>query len=858
MTGRCASRGRAMRSLRLPAVASGRYLLRHPWQLVLAVLGIALGVAVVIAVDVAGDSAKRAFELSAKTLTGHATHAIYGGPRGVPEAFYRALRIAHGMRAAAPVVEATVTLNGPPDRAVRLIGLDLFADGAVRDLTGERAAASDINRFLTQPGSGMLLADTAADIGVAIGDAVMLRIAGHETRLTIAGLLRPRQQSARHALASVVLVDIATAQELLGRAGWLSRIDLVIPDGAAGAQPLARIQAALPPGLTLVESAARLEGLQQMTRAFHLNLAALGLLALIVGVFLIYNTMTFSVVQRRTLIGMVRALGVTRREIFAMVLIEALLIGIAGTLAGVLLGVALGNGLVHFVTRTINDLYFVVTVRELSLGAATLVKGLLLGVGGSLLAALAPAHEATTTPPRAVLTRSDIETRLRRFLPRVTVLGVLLMGAGVLLVTGDDSGLLMIYGGILLGIGGAALLVSPATVVLLYLLAPVVARLSGLPGRMAARGIVASLSRSGIAIAALAVAVAATIGMGVMTGSFRATVDQWLTGYLRADIYVTPAGDGGGVLEPAVIDTLRAADGVAAVSTGRYVQLESAGERIALMALELPPQALPAFTFKQGVPEQVWPMFQAHDAVIVTEPFAWHRHLAAGDRIVLPTDRGEHAFDIAGVFYHYGSDRGLVMMSRATYDRYWNDPAIGTLGIYAAPGVAPDALRTRLLQHDPAAQSLTLQLGSELHDISLEVFDRTFLITSVLRLLAIVVAFVGILSALMALQLERSRELAVLRAIGLTPAQLWQLVMTQTGLMGLVAGLLAIPCGLLLSVVLVHVVNLRSFGWTMQLIVSPAVLAQALVLAVVAALLAGIYPARRMMRTSPALALRND
>ena len=841
-----------MRSLRLPAVASGRYLLRHPWQLVLAVLGIALGVAVVIAVDVASDSAKRAFELSAKTLTGHATHAIYGGPRGVPEAFYRALRVEHGLRAAAPVVEATVTLDGTPNRAVRLIGLDLFADGAVRDLTGERAAASDINRFLSQPGTGMLLADTTADIG----DVVMLRIAGHETRLTIAGLLRPRQQTARHALASVVLVDIATAQELLGRAGWLSRIDLVIPDGDTGAQQLARVQAALPPGLTLVESAARLEGLQQMTRAFYLNLAALGLLALIVGVFLIYNTTTFSVVQRRTLIGMYRALGVTRREIFAMVLIEALLTGIAGTLAGVLLGVALGNGLVHFVTRTINDLYFVVTVRELSLGAATLVKGLLLGVGGSLLAALAPAHEATTTPPRAVLTRSDLETRLRRFLPRVTVPGVLLMGAGALLVAGDDRGLLMTYGGILLGIGGAALLVSPATVVLLYLLAPVVARLSGLPGRMAARGIVASLSRSGVAIAALAVAVAATIGMGVMTGSFRATVDQWLTGYLRADIYVTPAGDG--VLEPAVIDTLRAADGVAAVSTGRYVQLESARERIALMALDLPPQALPAFTFKQGRPEDVWPMFQAHDAVIVTEPFAWHRHLAAGDRIVLPTDRGEHAFDIAGVFYHYGSDRGLVMMSRATYDRYWNDPAIGTLGIYAAPGVAPDALRTRLLQHDPAAQSLTLQLGSELHDISLEVFDRTFLITNVLRLLAIVVAFVGILSALMALQLERSRELAVLRALGLTPAQLWQLVMTQTGLMGLVAGLLAIPCGLLLSVVLVHVVNLRSFGWTMQLTVSPAVLAQALVLAVVAALLAGIYPARRMMRTSPALALRND
>lgn len=846
-----------MASLRLPFAAGRRYLWRHPWQVGLAVLGIALGVAVVVAVDVASDSARRAFTLSAQTLFGEATHTLNGGPAGIPETFYRELRITHGWRNTAPVVEGTAGLADGSGRTMRIIGIDLFADRQVRAFSAQRDERADITALLTRPGTALMLDNTAAEAGVAAGDVLTLRIAGREMPVTITGFLTPAQSSAQQALASVLLVDIATAQELLELHGRLSRIDLVRPRGADGAQPLQELEDLLPPGLTLIETAAQIDGLQQMTRAFQLNLAALGWLSLIVGLFLIYNTMTFSVVQRRSLIGMFRALGVTRGEVFTLVIGEALLIGTIGTLAGIALGIALGNGLVHFVTRTINDLYFVVSVRELSVGGATLVKGLLLGTGGSLLAALAPAREATTTPPRAAMTRSDLESRLRRVLPRVVLSGAVLIVTGAVLMGGEGRGLPATYAGVLLGVAGTALLIPPATALLVQALRPVVARVFGLTGRMAARGIVASLSRSGVAIAALSVAVAATIGMGVMTGSFRATVDQWLAGYLRADIYVTPAGNGG-ALEPAVIDAMRATAGVASVSSGRYVQLDAAAGRTTVMALELPDESLPAFTFKHGDPALIWPAFMHGDAVIVTEPFAYHRRLSVGDRIELTTDRGARAFTVAGVFYHYGADRGLVMMSRATYDRHWHDPAITSLGIYAAPGVDADALRTRLRAANPTTQALDLQLNGELHELSMAVFDRTFVITNVLRLLAIVVAFVGVLSALMALQLERSRELAVLRANGLTPAEVRQLVMTQTGLMGLIAGLLAIPCGLLLSWVLVHVINLRSFGWTMPLIIPPGVIVQALLLAVIAALLAGIYPARRMMRTAPAIALRNE
>ena len=198
------------------------------------------------------------------------------------------------------------------------------------------------------------------------------------------------------------------------------------------------------------------------------------------------------------------------------------------------------------------------------------------------------------------------------------------------------------------------------------------------------------------------------------------------------------------------------------------------------------------------------------------------------------------------------------MYKRQTFDRFWNVPQISSMAIWAAPDSDIDALVARLQANAGSTQDLQIQPNQAIRQATLEVFDRTFAITAVLQVLATIVAFIGILSALMALQLERARELGVLRANGLTPGQLWAMVLSQTGLMGLTAGLLALPVGMILAVVLVFVINKRSFGWTLQLQFDPGLLVQALVVSIVAALLAGLYPAWRMGRTSPALALREE
>ena len=855
-----------------------RHLLRHPWQVGLAILGVALGVAVVVSIDLANASALRAFDLSAETVAGRATHQIVGGPSGLDEAVYRRLRVELGLRTSAPVVEGYAVAPGRPGLMLHIIGVDPLAESPFRPYTalggpttpGASTAQAIPPVFFTLPGAALLSADTARDNSLAVGDQLPIRIGARTERATIVGLLEPQDDASRRALDGLLIVDIATAQEWLNSIGRLTRIDLILPEGEAGSTLAERIAALLPPGARLTRPEQRTQAVEQMTAAFELNLSALSMLALIVGMFLIYNTITFSVVQRRGLIGTLRCLGVTRRQIFALVLAEALVVGLVGALAGLGLGVALGRGLVGLVTRTINDLYFAVAVREVAVDAGSLTKGLLLGLGATLVAAAVPAFEATFTPPRTVLRRSSYEDRVRRVVPLAALAGLVLLAVGGALLAIPSKDLVLSFVALFAITFGAAALTPLFTLALMRVARLVLGAAFGLLGRMAARDVVATLSRTSVAIAALMIAVAVTIGVGMMVGNFRQTVVQWLDATLRADVFVSAPGMTVSRLDtplpPELVDRLSHAPGVARARRYRSVTVEGRRddlpgrpyEPVNVVALEAThAQDRGAFQFAEGDPARAWAGF-ARGEVLITEPLAYRRDLHPGDTIVLLTDRGERAFRVAGVFYDYGSDQGTVFMDLATYRAAWDDRTISSLRLYAAPGVDVDALVRELRGMVAADQIVNIYSNRALREASLEVFDRTFVITTVLQLLATIVAFVGILAALMALQLERARELGVLRANGLTPRQLWGLVIAQTGLIGLTAGLLAVPVGVTLAAVLVFVINKRSFGWTLLFQPDGRLFAQAMLVALVAALLAGLYPAWRMSRTSPALALREE
>jgi putative ABC transport system permease protein len=843
--------------------SSVRHAARHPWQAGLAVLGIALGVAVVVSIDLANESARRAFALSTEAVAGGATYQLIGGPSGVPEEIYRRLRVDLGIRAAAPVVEGYASAPALGSGTFRLLGVDPLAGGALSwgPATRDDPTANGLAALLTQSRTAILPAETARERGLAAGSVLEVRIGGTRHALTIVGMIDPEDEVSRQAIDDLLVTDVSTAQELLGLSGRLSRIDLRLPDAPETAVVLDRIRAALPGGVALERAATRAQATEQLARAFSVNLTALSLLALAVGMFLIHNTMTFSVVQQRTSIGLLRALGVTRGEVLGLVLTEALLIGVAGTTLGIPLGMLLAGGLLRLVTRTINDLYFVLTVREVAWAPLALIKGGALGMGVTLLASLGPALEATRSPARGALSRSTLETRIRGAVPHSAWIGllVLLVAAGLLAAPG--AGLIVSYAAVCLLLAGVALLTPALTVAAMRAVEPVAGRLFGVVGRMAARGVVQALSRTGVAVAALTIAVAATVGIGVMVTSFRQTVRAWLESTLQADVYVSapslPSGGPESSLDPALVARLARLAGVASVSTHRGVTLESGGDRIRVVALGITSPAHLTFRFTEGDTGAVWRAFQ-HGAVLVSEPYAYRHGTRPGSTIRLPTDRGDRELPVAAVFYDYATDRGVLVLSRATYERYWNDRGVSALAFRALPGTPVAALTETLRKAIGPGPNVLVRSNRALRDASLEVFDRTFAITTVLRFLAMLVAGVGTLSALMALQLERVREVAILRAQGLTPARVWGLATVQTGLIGLVAGVLAIPAGLALAAVLVFVINRRAFGWSLELHVAPGVAAQAVLLAVAAAILAGIVPALKMARGAPAIALREE
>jgi putative ABC transport system permease protein len=845
--------------------ASVRHLARHPWQAGLSVLGIALGVAVVVSVDLASTSARRAFALAAEGVTGRATHQVVGGSAGLDERVMTRLAREVGVQPLAPVVEAWVGVEGMPGRTLQLLGVDPFSEAPFRPYLGRGAGEGTraIGSLVTEPGAVILSRETAAEFGVEVSGTLGLRVSGRARPVRVVGLIEPSDARSRQALRGLVVADVATAQELLGRPGLLSRIDLVLPAGRRGEAILARVRAALSPGMEVVPAAARSEFVGELTRAFDVNLTALSLLALVVGLFLAYNTMTFSVVQRRATIGVLRALGVTRAEIVATVLAEALCLGLVATALGLGAGVVLAGGLVRLVTRTINDLYFVVVVRDLAVAPAGLARAAALGVGATLLAALVPAAEASAALPGAAIQRIALETRVRRAAPRAALLGVAALMAGALLIRLSGRSLGWSYAGLFAAILGAALLTPLAMVGAARAAGPLLGRLLGLPGHMAARGIVARLSRTGVAVAALMVAVAATVGVAVMIRSFRATVVRWLDTSLVADVYVSApaisAGRGGeSTLDPAVIARLREAPGVQAVGTYRGARVQSPSGPTQLVALGIGPGSYRQFRFLAGSPDAVWPAFQDDGAAIVSEPYAYRHGLTVGGAVRLRTDRGERAFPVVGVFADYGSDQGVVMVSRRTYEASWEDRGVSSLGLVLALGVDPEAAVGTLRARAGGDQALLIRSNRALRESSLEIFDRTFAITAVLRVLATAVAVIGVLSALMALQLERARELGVLRAQGLTPREVGRLVLAETGLLGGIAGVLAVPVGIALALVLIHVINRRAFGWSIETTVPVDVLLEAVGLAVLAALAAGAYPAWRMARTPPAPALREE
>jgi putative ABC transport system permease protein len=845
--------------------ASRNFFLHHPWQLGLAISGIALAVAVVVSIDLVRSSAGLSFEQSTEAIVGKASHRIIAGPNGLDEKLYSRLRVEHGIRDIAPLIEGYVTIEKKQQRqTLTLLGIDPFAERTFRDYARldklqDKNNGSVLMPLLTEANTVLLDSTTAERLGILANDQIKLAIGSQLISVRVLGILPSSSSSSVYSLENLMLADISTAQDLLGMHGRLSRIDVVLTDKSEPTEH--PIELLLPTGVELLPAATRSQSVKQMTRAFHTNLSALSLLALLVGMFLIYNTMTFMVMQRRPLMGRLRSLGTTQQQLFAIILVEALVIGVVAAVIGLLLGVGLAQGLLQIVNRTINELYFILPDSNLSVSPLVLLKGGLLGMMGTMLAAIPPALEAASVTPRQALLRSHLESRTRQLLGLASLAGLATIISGIVLINFSGRSIGFGFSAIFLIILGFTLLTPITTVAIMALVKPIFGKLFGIVGRQACQAVVASLSRTAAAVAALMIAVATVIGIGLMVNNFRLSVDHWLQNLLRADMYVAVAGPESSAslsdLDKQFAKTILDLPEVVDVSNVRRIKIESRTGLTNVVAYGLNNPAFAGFHFKQGDGDAIRAEFEHSDVVIVSEPYAYHNELRVNDTLELRTDKGYHQFTIVGVYTDYGSDQGMVSLSRRTYERFWEDDHYSGFGIYAEPGTDMALLRDKVQQLAPE-KNLWIQDRSKILQASLEVFDNTFVITEILRVLAAIIAFLGVFSALMALQLERTQEHGLLRAIGFLPRQVQTLIISETGLLGLVAGVLAIPVGCIITALLIFVINRRSFGWTMEMQFSSAIILQGMILGLLAALLAGIYPAWRMSRTQPAIALRSE
>lgn len=830
-----------------------RDLLRRPLHSGLMVLGVALGVAMVIAIELANEAARRGFSRSTEAVVGRATHQLLGGPSGLPQELLARLRREAGLRASAPVVEGGVLAVDLGRQSLRVLGVDPLSEAPFRPhLGGGDFAAPGFARFLTDPRGAIVSRALSERHHLALGSPLRLQVAERIETLTVLGIVAPTDAEAHEALEDLVLMDVGAAQRLLHLHGRLTRIDLI-----AGEAELRRVRPLLPAGAHLQPASEQARSAAQLTAAFQLNLTALSLLALVVGMFLIYNTVMFGVVQRRAVFGTLRALGATPGQILALVLAEAGAASALGALLGLGLGVLLGQGAVRLVTQTINDLYFVLSVREAPLTALAVARGLSLGIGAGLLAALAPAIEAARVEPVTALRASTFEARTRGLVPWVAAAGLLLCAAGGLLLANAGRALVPSFAGLFGIVLGLALMTPLATAGLMRVLTPAAGLALGTLGRLAARTVTRAAARTGVAVAALMVAVATTIGVTLMIQSFRETVGEWLELALRADVYVSAPGARSADLRlpPELRSRLRAVPGVGEVESIRLTEVQGPLGPLQLAVTDARRERnARLYRLAPGALPEAWARVQ-QGAVLMSEPFASRFGAPASVRLL--TDRGEHDFPVAGVYYDYASERGTLLMQRAVYERFFDDRALSSLAVHLAPGAQLESV-LGALRAELAGTALQVTPNASLKRTALKIFDRTFAVTEALRVLAVVVAFIGVWSALLALLAERTRELHTLQALGLTPRQLFVLVGLETGLMGLAAGLFALPTGTLLASILVSVINVRSFGWTMALRLEPGVYVQALAISVSAALLAGVYPLLRLQRQSVAAGLRQE
>jgi putative ABC transport system permease protein len=868
--------------LLLPIALIRAHALQRPFRALLTIAGVALGVLASVAIGTANMQVLRSFEEAVTTVAGPAALEIAGHELGVDEAVITSVRAVEGVVSAAPVLEeAVVVAQGKsPGQTLEILGLDLLAEARTRGfqiLEAETEAALEV---LLAPDALYLGRQVAADWNLGVGSIIEGTVGERLIRLRVVGLIH--NEAARSSLWDrLAVMDIAAAQLLFQSIGRLDRIELVTTPDRPLDDIAASLRAVLPPHLVVQRPTQRTKQVENMVWAFQLNLAIMSWVGLLVGMFLIYNTIAFVVTQRRREIGIYRALGMTEWRVAGLFLMEAGLLGLLGGLLGGLGGIWLARSLVSLVSRTISDLYVPVTSGGLMLSMdmltfAAVAKGVLLGTVVSMVGALGPSVEAARTVTVRALAPGDYESthRLRAGLCGWISL-VLLALAGICSLMGP-VGDLPLFGYIAtLCVLGSLSFLAPLCIQVLGMRHPrqesQTMMLGGSLRLIAADQAARHPGRNSVTVSALMVGLSIMIGVAVMVRSFRDTVEVWVDETVMADLVVAPpawlqgkqVGQASSALPGTWRATLSAIDGIAAVDALREVSVDVDGQPVALVSRDLQLHAQRSrYRMIHGDSSTALRRAAETGGILLSEVLATRLRLHEGSQVSITTPAGPVAVSVEGVFYDYATDGGKMVIDRTRYQREWHDDRVSVFPVYLDAGADAEQVRHSIVTQVTGKDGTTVPplviRNHELRKEILEIFDRSFVLTYVLEAIAVLVAVLGIVNTLVTAVLERRREFATLRAIGAGVRQVERLVLWEAAYLGLIGAVLGVVGGLLLALLLIHVVNKQSFGWTIQMTVPAGLILQAVGLALTAALVAGYFPARWAARQPLVDGLREE
>ena len=857
---------RAKNTLRLFAWFTLRHFKNHWGRSLAVLLGIGLGAAVFTSVRLAVHATLTSYTRSMARVVGESAVSVIRPGGRVPDHLVAPL-LRHPAIAAASPVLMTYVRPAHSEAPFLLVGIEPVLDREFRGWTAGAENGVDGAIWATmmaEPGGLVIGRALAETFGWEKGEKVHLAHSRKTDRFTVLAVMDPEGLALAES-GRIALCDIATFQEFTGTIGLADRIDLRFKKGAA-VDAAAAVKDLLPPDVSLVASAEESRSGRGMIRAYELSLTFLSFISLFVGMFLVYSLVALNAASRRGEVAVMRAMGASRRLVFLLFVGEGACIGLFGFLAASPVSGFLVRGLLAGVSRTVSTLFVRVEVDTLFLSPWEILLSFALTVAVSMLAAIQPAREAMSVSPREAMDVAPAAAIRPEAVRRMAFTGV-----GFLLAVYPISRLpspphvsLSGYAASLFLFLGFALLAPWMLRRSGRLLSPVLLRVGGQPGFLAAGYLRQSGVQTAISVGALITAVALFTALVVMIHSFRSTVALWVKQSIAGDLYIRPKLDElnrhRDPLPSRVVEAVKGLTGPLERVPLRRLVLQVNGHEHTFEALDLAGYARRSrHIWMGGDLDRIEADLLNGKGVAVSEVFANRTGFKAGDRYRVEIGGKVLDAPIVGVFRDYRTRGGVVAFSLHHYAERFADPAWSGVELnmtQTGPEAEKSLDNARAALAACCGASIEMLDGPYLRRAILRIFDETFAITTVLLLIALVVAALGIATTLAVLVIQRSRQMNTIRAVGGSPGQLRRMIFWEAGLIAAVGEAAGLACGFVLSFLLIFVVNRQSFGWTFVYEVDGASILTALPLIFISALAAALPAMKIALGASPAALLR--